>query len=441
MILRRTFSLCPHCLSRVPAWYEDHRGIVSLVTECPEHGQSSAEVWRGTPAFSNWSRPKTPAFPEKAQTGVDKGCPFDCGLCPSHRQTTCTALIEITERCNLNCPICFASSGEHPKPDMSLEHIERILQGVAKNAPGCNVQISGGEPTVRDDLPHIIALAKRIGIGFVQLNTNGIRLAQEPGYAQALGKAGLASVFLQFDGTNDATYTILRGKPLMALKEECIKACSEAGIGVVLTAVLKPGVNIEEIGPLIRFAMDRMPGVRGVHFQPISYFGRYPTQPKDEDRISLPEVMRELERQTKGMVTCEHFHPPGCEHSLCSFSGQFIKHGERLTPLSTIPQCCCRPTDAREGAMASRSLVAKQWAFPNGSKDPADPFDQKLQKIQDTKFSISAMAFQDVWTMDLERVQGCCIHVAAPDGRLIPFCAWNVTDAAGIPLYRSTHQR
>ncbi|MFA7165947.1 MAG: radical SAM (seleno)protein TrsS [Desulfoplanes sp.] len=438
MILRRTFSLCPRCLSRVPAWYEEHNDIVALVTECPEHGRSSAEVWRGSPAFSTWSRPKTPAFPEKAQTRVHDGCPFDCGLCPDHRQTTCTALIEVTGRCNLNCPICFASSGEKPVPDLSLGHIRRILHGVAANAPGCNVQISGGEPTVRDDLPHIVALAKEIGIAFVQLNTNGIRLAREPGYAQALAASGLTSVFLQFDSTNDAAYTILRGKPLMDIKKACITACAQAGIGVVLTAVLKPGVNNDQIGPIVRFAMEHMPGVRGVHFQPISYFGRYPEVPKNCDRITLPEVMTALERQTNGMVTSAHLHPPGCEHSLCSFSGQFIKHGNTLTPLSATPHCCCRPTDAREGAMASRALVAKQWAFPASAKDSTDPFEQGLQEIQDNKLSISAMAFQDVWTMDLERVQGCCIHVAVPDGRLIPFCAWNVTDAEGTSLYRNT---
>lgn len=437
MILRRTLSLCPSCLSRVPAWYEDHNGIVSLVTECPEHGRTSAEVWRHQPDFTSWSRPKIPAFPEQAETAIHDGCPFDCGLCPSHHQTTCTALIEITGRCNLHCPVCFAVSGEHSKPDPSLARIEKILQGVARNARGCNVQLSGGEPTVRDDLPAIVAMAKEAGIGFVQLNTNGIRLAREAGYAKTLARAGLASAFLQFDGTEDAIYETLRGRPLMELKKQCIRACAEANIGVVLTAVLKPGVNIDNIGAIVRFAMDHMPSVRGVHFQPVSYFGRYPSQPRDKDRITLPEVMRELDRQTGGMVTSKHLHPPACEHSLCSFSGQFLKKSDTLAPLSGIPHCC-GPVNAREGAMASRSLVAQQWSYPPKPEEAADPFDRALVEIQNNRLSISAMAFQDVWTMDLERVRGCCIHVATQDGRLVPFCAWNVTGADGTPLHRNS---
>ena len=437
MILRRTFSLCPTCLSRVPAWYEDRNGIVSRVSDCPEQGRTSAAVWRQETRFTFWSRPKIPAFPEQDETGIHDGCPFDCGLCPSHRQTTCTALIEITGRCNLRCPVCFAVSGEAPKPDPPLERIENIIQGVSINAPGCNVQLSGGEPTVRDDLPEIITMARDAGIGFVQLNTNGVRLAQEPGYAETLAKAGLASAFLQFDGTEDSIYEILRGRPLMALKLKAIAACAEAGIGVVLTAVLKPGVNTDNIGSIVRFAMEHMPAVRGVHFQPISYFGRYPAQPKDEDRITLPEVMQALEHQTAGMVTADQLHPPGCEHSLCSFSGQFLKKDDTLTPLSHIPHCC-GPIKAREGAMASRALVAQQWSHPPRPEETDDPFDRALVEIQNNRLSISAMAFQDVWTMDLERVRGCCIHVATHDGRLVPFCAWNVTGADGTPLHRDT---
>lgn len=446
-----TQSVCPVCLRTVQAQLRKSGHTVSLAKLCPEHGSFESVVWRGEPRFADWLRPKTPSRPPGLFTERDKGCPHDCGLCPEHRQHTCTALIEITSRCNLRCPVCFADAGlasartsGDPDMDQLCFLYDRTLEAQG-GTPSCNIQLSGGEPTVRDDLPEIIRLGRDKGFPFIQLNTNGLRLAREPGYAEALRDAGLASVFLQFDGVSDAPYLTLRGKALWAEKQRVVQRCGEAGLGVVLVPTLVPGVNDRQLGDILRFALRAGAHVRGVHFQPISYFGRHPRPegPADSERLTLPEIMTGLEEQTQGLVRTGHFSPPGCEHALCSFHGNYLRTADGgLQPLSHREPCCPSPVEAKEGARKSIAYTARQWAAPACGCTPPQPGTaQDLGKFLDQArawmFSISAMAFQDAWTLDLERLKGCCIHVVSPDGRLVPFCAYNLTAVDGTPLYRS----
>ncbi|MEZ4527066.1 MAG: hypothetical protein R2941_14205 [Desulfobacterales bacterium] len=151
--MTRTQSLCPECLKRIPAYYAKDADAVFLIKTCEEHGQFQTIVWRGKPDFETWARPKIPTRAQVCYAGVDRGCPFDCGLCPEHRQHTCTALLEITHRCNLNCPVCFASAGHTAPPDPDLEVISGWYERVMNASGVCNIQLSGGEPTLRDDLP------------------------------------------------------------------------------------------------------------------------------------------------------------------------------------------------------------------------------------------------------------------------------------------------
>ncbi len=310
-----------------------------------------------------------------------------------------------------------------------------------------NIQLSGGEPTLRNDLPEIVALGRSMGFGFIQINTNGLRLAREEGYVKRLKEAGLASVFLQFDGTGDSIYELLRGGAYLKEKIAAIELCAEHGIGVVLVPTLVPGVNVNNIGAMINLALQYLPAVRGIHFQPVSYFGRYPEPPQDCHRITLPEVMMEIEKQSGGLIKKESFKPPGCENALCSFHGKFVLlPGGELKPLTKYDKsaCCAKPEKAEEGAVKARSFVARHWSLAqiapstcgtsNSSFDILDVF---LDRVRTHSFSISAMAFQDVWNIDLERLKDCCIHVVAPDGKLIPFCAYNLTGRSGQNLYRN----
>jgi uncharacterized radical SAM superfamily Fe-S cluster-containing enzyme len=455
----KTESLCPMCFDRIPAQREFKGENVFLVKTCPEHGEFRTLIWKGPPSFERWARPKVPATPPVTQTEVLRGCPFDCGLCPEHRQRSCTVIMEVTQRCDLHCSFCYADSGSGEKEDPPLHLISTWYQAVAATGKACNIQLSGGEPTTRDDLPAIVARGRDLGFLFIQLNTNGIRLGRDPEYVRDLKKAGLSSVFLQFDGTEEDIYLRVRGRRLLDEKRRAIERCEAQGIGVVLVPILVPGVNDQNIGNILKQALEWSPVVRGVHFQPVSYFGRYPRQPKDADRITLPELMRAIEEQSGGKFQVDHFRPPGCENALCSFHGNYLILSDGTLRSLQKPfgeECCSVPESAEEGATKAISYVARQWASPPPS--PRNPFpsaccspeasersgssglislDDFINRARTHTFSISAMAFQDIWNVDLERVRDCCIHVMAPHRTLVPFCAYNLTDVKGRALYRS----
>lgn len=453
-----TESLCPVCLRRLPARREIVGEDGFLVKTCPEHGTFRARFWHGPPGLAGWNRPKVPGDPPPRQTEGDRGCPFDCGLCPEHAQHTCTAVFEVTGRCNLGCPVCFAGSGKNAGPDPSLDELARRFQAAFAATGPANVQLSGGEPTVRADLPEIARLARMAGYAFIQVNTNGLALAEDPGLADRLAEAGVDSVFLQFDGATDSVYRTLRGRDLLATKLRAIDRLAAAGIGIVLVPTVVAGVNDDQVGELVRLAVSRAPAVRGIHFQPAGSFGRYPWDAGDDARYTLPELMTALETQTGGMLTTEAFHPPCCEHSLCSFSATFLLDGTGgLGPVAAGTASCCAPPPASplarqplsgarapiradEGSRQSKDFVARQWGRPPAATvtpGPVDDFARFLEKAGPAKrFSVSAMGFQDAWTLDLDRAKGCCIHVVTAEARLIPFCLYNLTAADGRALYR-----
>jgi uncharacterized radical SAM superfamily Fe-S cluster-containing enzyme len=378
---------------------------------------------------------------------VEKGCPLDCGLCAEHRQQTCTALIEVTRRCDLQCTFCFADAGSNSVADPALEDFKEQFERLFDSAGPCNVQLSGGEPTLRDDLPEIVSMGRLRGFPFIQINTNGLRLAKDSCYVETLKEAGLASVFLQFDGMDDRVYRKLRGRELLREKLLAIEQCAGSGIGVVLVPTLVPGVNTDQIGAIIEFALKELPAVRGVHFQPVSYFGRYPSAPTDEDRITIPEIITKIETQTHGRIRVEHFKPPGCENALCSFHGNFVLLTDGSLTAWThykAEDCCCKPIHAAEGAAKARRFVTQFWSNPNGGRlfsvrteaPSLGAWDDFLSRARTHSLCVSGMAFQDAWTLDLERLKDCCIHVVQSDGRLIPFCAYNVTGSEGLSYYR-----
>lgn len=438
-----TASLCPHCLARIPAERLMAGNEVVLVKRCPDHGEFRTVVWRGGPDPAGWSRPKAVVRAPSPHKGASRGCPFDCGICSEHRQQSCTVLIEVTSRCNLSCSFCFAESGSGSTSDPSLGDLAaRFRTALEKSGPHNIVQLSGGEPTMRDDLTEIIARGRDIGFLFIQLNTNGIRLADDPSYAAELKQAGLFSVFLQFDGTDDRVYRTIRGRALLEQKLRSIEHCAAAGLGIVLVPTIVKDVNTDSIGAILKLALEFAPAVRGVHFQPAAYFGRHPEPPAAEERFTLPDLMRTIEQQTDGLIRADQFIPPGCEHPFCSFHGNFLRQDDgSLKPLSIqAVDCCCGNEQENVGTGKAVSYVVNQWAAPKpvsscATKESLDAF---LEIHRSNTFAISAMAFQDVWSLDLERVQECCIHMAAPDGRMIPFCLYNLTSADGIPLYRNS---
>ncbi|MDP3479496.1 MAG: radical SAM protein [Desulfoprunum sp.] len=432
-------SVCPECLKRLTGRLVGDGDVVRLEKTCPEHGSFSATVWRGEPPFLSWFRPKLP-FSGGSRRPTGRGCPLDCGLCEDHGQRTCTALVEITSRCNLGCPVCFADSGgSMADPDPAT--LDLMFARIITQTGGCNLQLSGGEPTIRPDLPQIVGSARKAGFTFIQLNSNGLAFASDPELAVRLRDEGLSSVFLQFDGVRDEVFATLRGRKLLAEKRRAIDNLAAAGLGIVLVPTVARGVNTDQLWEVVRFGLDRQPHVRGVHFQPMSYLGRFPATFRP-DHVTLPEIMSGLCNQSQGLLNLDDFRPPGCEHALCSFSAKYlVQEDGRLQRLGST-SCDCTPKPAEEGALTSIAITARQWGRAQESSDtagsePDNDLDHFLRRARSHTFSISAMAFQDAWSLNLERLKGCCIHVAQPDGRLIPFCSFNLTARDGRSLNRS----
>ena len=316
-----TASLCPHCLRRIPAFRRTRDGAVYLEKACPEHGVlEEVLLWRDrSKSYDAWSRGR--AQPECEASKLveddpvpsfeDSGCPFRCGLCPDHGQRTCSAILEVTHACDLACPVCFAASQADAGDVPDIGRIERMLHTILDRAGACPLQLSGGEPALRDDLPRVVALARTMGFDHIQVNTNGLRLGRDADFGRALKAAGVTDFFLQFDGVTDGVYRALRGAALLQFKLQAIARCRELKIGVILVPTLVRGVNDSQIGDIIRFAKKWMPVVKGVHFQPMTFLGRYPRPPRNEDRILIPDILAAIEEQTGGELKIENFLPSG----------------------------------------------------------------------------------------------------------------------------------
>ena len=284
---------------------------------------------------------------------------------------------------------------------------------------------------MRDDLPEIVRLGRERGFSFFQLNTNGLRLASEKGYAEELRAAGVSCAFLQFDGLRPGTYETLRGRDILREKLRAIENCERAGLPVVLVPTLAPGVNEDEIGDILRFALGRGRIVRGVHFQPVSYFGRCEL-PEPETRLTIPRVLREIERQTGGLMSIADFGGGGAESPWCSFHASYQKlPGGRLKALPRRESaCCCKKSSE------ARDFVADRWSLSAQPSENEDGFDRFLREAAENSFTVSGMAFMDAYSLDLDRLRRCYICEADSERGMVPFCAYNLTASDGRSLYR-----
>lgn len=449
-IIRKTKSLCPICLRRIPADICEEKGDIYLNKTCEEHGAFKTLLWRDAELYEEWGANSVHAdLVEKSMISKNRDCPYDCGLCPDHEGGTCTAVVEVTNNCNMSCPVCFAQAGERTSSNPTLETIERMYQNVLSLGGNCSVQLSGGEPTIRNDLPEVIRLGKTMGFTHIQVNTNGLRIAEDHAYLESLKEAGADLIYLQFDGTRESIYRFTRGRAMLTVKERVIDRCGKAGIGVLLVPIIIRGLNEDNVGDILRFAKRRMPVVKGIHFQPASYFGRFPyRQPSDETRTTLPDVLKRLIEQTDDGIEMVHFNPRKRFDSHCAFSGLFVLNSDNRLQAVTRRgnESVSLIRDRMEAFKKTKKVSDNRDYFTEGAKAFTnkhwrleDKRDKEVpsifERIRDYRLSISGMPFQDVWNIDLDRLKGCCVHVANADDRLIPLCAYYLTAADGRRLY------
>ena len=418
---RKTISsVCPVCLKKIPGVLERKEGAegIWLSKTCPEHGSFSVPVWKDRFDFIEWTEGETPLSCEE-----EAFCSGDCHSCPSHLQDCCCVILEVTKDCNLRCPYCFAYGGNE-KEYPPLEELKKDIAVIAEKGGKPLLQLSGGEPTLRDDLPELVRFAREKGCSYVQVNTNGIRLAEDEGFVRELAEAGLEIVFLQFDGTDDEVYRKLRGKELFEIKKKAIENCSRHGLSVTLVPTVVRGINAEELGSIVDFAISCFPAVRAVHFQPVTYIGRYPHG--EREHITLDELMEMLCVQTG--IDPVSLLPSRCDHALCEFHGTFIVNRDgKLVPTSNRKYFAKKK---RSSASENREFVAGHWTGSSEdlSREVSESmdFDSFIYNMTHRSMTISAMAFQDAMDLNLERMARCSLLVYE-DGKLIPFCGKYLT--------------
>jgi uncharacterized radical SAM superfamily Fe-S cluster-containing enzyme len=419
--LAETTSLCPTCLERVPGEYHEVDGSVHLARECPDHGVTSRRVWDDVDHWE-WARELSgPRSPD----------PRPDGELTVENDHACLAVVEVTTDCNLSCPFCFASSG--PGGDhRPREEVERLLEVVRADGGPRPVQFSGGEPTVRDDLPELVELARGMGFEHVQVNTNGLRLAREDDYATELEAAGVSAVYLQFDGVTDEVYERTRGAPLAADKRAAVEACRRAGLSVVLVPTVVPGVNDDEMGDVVRFAFEHSV-VQSVNFQPVAHFGR---TADDNGRFSLDTAASRLADQLEGVETRDLLPVPCCS-ATCQSATVLRRDDEGVTALTGFLDDELFGTlsglveEADWMELLANTETGRERACSTAGccgdiSLPVDP-----GGLLDGSLPVSFTGFMDADAADTGKLSNCCVSVPTEADGLVPFCAYNMTTEDG----------
>ena len=440
--LARTESICPRCRRVLEAELIVRGEKVVLSRACPDHGAFEAVVYGDAERYLEIQRFAKPGEqPLERQTEVARGCPHDCGICPEHAQHTCLGIIEVNTSCNLDCPICFADSGtghqEHGY-SLSLEQVESMLDAFvrAEGEPE-SVQLSGGEPSIHPQILEMLAAAKERGIKLVMLNTNGIRLARDPRFAPALAELGV-HVYMQFDGFDEATQVAIRGKPLTDEKLRALDRCAEAGVSVSLAAAIERDLNEHELGPILRFGVEH-PAVTGVFFQPVTHSGRFRADADPLDKLTNSDVIDAVCAQLPGWFRRDDFVSVPCCSPTCRSATFALYDGEDLVPLPRlvdVEQYLDYVTNRAVPDLQVREALEGLWsAKAAGGSGPvaerleciacATGMPPELREVAARGFMVVIQDFQDPYTLDVRKLRKCCVSEIVPDGRLIPFCAYN----------------
>lgn len=461
-----TNSLCSQCLTKVEAKIIFQDNGVYLAKHCPTHGREQVliaddiDYYRQTQAFI-----KPGDLPLKFNTPIKYGCPYDCGLCPDHEQHSCLTLIELTERCNLTCPICYADSGADElggraqrRRHRTLAEIEQMLDVIVANEGEPQVvQLSGGEPTIHPDFFAVMDLVKARPIKHLMINTNGLKIAQDRAFCERLNqyKPGI-EIYLQFDSFEADTLRELRGADLRAIRQQALARLNEFNLSTTLVVTVKKGLNDHEIGKIIDFALQQR-CVRGVTFQPVQAAGRLEGFEPKQNRYTLTEVRRAILEQT------HHFKPqdilPVPCHPDSLAMAYALKVQGKVVPLTGLFDTPTFVDMVPNSVLYEQHPELKQQIFDlfSTSHSPSSAATSLKQLLcclplvpvptgltYENIFRIMIVQFMDAYNFDVRSVKRSCIHIVHPDGRIIPFDTYNLfyrEGSAGQETITALHQR
>ena len=415
---RATRSLCPVCLRAIDGRIVSRGKAVYLEKTCPEHGLMEGRIWPDKDHYEWMLTFSLPVVrPETTREPIGD-CPRGCGICTRHRRKTTLVEMELTRRCNIRCPVCFMGAqeelGEPDEPD--LETIRSMYASIHEEmGPHVSIQLTGGEPTIRGDLPEIVRLGASMGFSAIEINTNGLALSRNPGLAASLKEAGASGIYLQFDGLTPEVYRRIRGSDLLANKLRVIERCRKAGIQVVLAMTVIRGINEGEIGKVLDFALQNVDVVAGLALQPAFASGRFEVEMPD--RLSMGDVIFLLAEQSGDLIGPYDLWPLGCSHPLCSVGVYLVeREGKDFVP-------------------STRLISREEYVREFDSNSPQGSVFADLlagrESYTGKGLSVIVMNYMDAWSLDFERLQQCSMTVKTVDLRTVPFCAYHLTNGKG----------
>jgi 7,8-dihydro-6-hydroxymethylpterin dimethyltransferase len=439
-----TRSFCSKCDQLCDAKIIIKNGSAYLLKNCLTHGEELELFEEDASYLAVKSRFDKPGNKLKPDTRITRGCPYDCGLCPDHEQHTCIGLIEVTQACDLGCPVCYASSGDGEH--LSLDQIEAMMDFYRAREDGKPeiLQIGGGEPTTHPAIEEILRMAKRKRFKYVMLNTNGLRIAADKGFAAFLGTLTPGfEVYLQFDGLKDKVHQKLRGSKLASVKAAAIANLQAAAVPITLVATIARGVNDDAIGDIVRFGVET-DYIRGVNFQPVAFFGR--GNPDNlKNRTTLSGIRRRIEEQTNGLFHKEDIVPLPCDVDRVAVT-YAIKQGDELVPITSrikvegYLELIDNTMDFRAedlvknavGALITRGVVCDclrlkdeiMEILPEGYLGWSPK--RRAEFIDTNTFRITISSFIDRYNFDAKSIKKECVHIITPDLKRIPFSAYNM---------------
>lgn len=435
-----TLSLCPTCLKRVDAKIVFEDDNVFMLKRCKEHGNSKVLIADDVEYYKNIRNyNKASETPYKFNTKTDFGCPYDCGLCPDHEQHSCLTVIEVTDRCNLSCPTCYASSSPTYGRHRSLEEVKKMLDTIVENEKEPDVvQISGGEPTIHPQFFEILDYAKSLPIKHLMVNSNGIEIAKSIEFTKRLATyAPNFEVYLQFDSFDDKKLKVLRGANLNSIREKAIENLNKVNLSTTLVVTLQKGLNDNEIGTIIDYGLKQK-CIRGVTFQPTQIAGRNENFDVELNRITLTEVRRKILEQTT-VFNEDDIIPVPCNPDALAM-GYALKLGGKVTPLTRL----INPADLLNNS--SNTIVYERDKAIRGqlsevfsSGTSVEKASKKLHSLlcclpfvkapdlgYNNLFRVIIMHFMDAHNFDVRAVKKSCVHIVNKDNKIIPFETMNL---------------